>query len=113
MSKENIVELLIKIGIPSAIGVSIKLGMQAQKQRITICRVVLSFMIGSGSSYLVYPLIHKNASEDLVPLFIAMFYISSKTIAEYIIYKWNIDYFIGSIIEAFRQLLINLINPKK
>lgn len=112
LQKNDIIDLLVKIGIPSTIGISIKLGLQAQKQKITICRVILSFVIGCGSSYLVYPMINKIASDDMVALIIAMFAISSEKIAEYFIYKWNIDYFLGSILEAFRQVLVNLISKK-
>jgi hypothetical protein len=108
--REVFINLLIKVGLPAAIGISIKLAVQSKRERMSFIRVIMSFIIGIGCAYLAFPIIQKNATEDLVPLFIAMVSISSEKISEYFIYKWNIDYFLTSIIEAFRQVIIKLIS---
>ncbi len=110
--KDEFINVVIKVILPATIGISIKLAVQAQKQKITFLRIVLSFITGVGASYISYPIVINNSAKDYIPLLISVIAISSEKIAEYLIYKFNIDYFIGSIIEAFRKLLIDLISKK-
>ncbi|AIX11870.1 hypothetical protein [Flavobacterium phage FCOV-F14] len=110
--KDEFINIVIKVILPATIGISIKLAVQAQKQKITAFRIILSFITGIGASYIAYPIIINNSGRDYVPLFISVIAISSEKIAEYLIYKFNIDYFLGSLIEACRKMIIDLITKK-
>ena len=106
--KEEWINLLIKIGIPATIGVSIKLAVQSKKEQMSITRIILSFVIGIGCAYLAFPFLSHNTNEEYLPMFIAIVSISGEKIAEYVIYKWNIDYFLTSLFEAFRKMILKL-----
>lgn len=108
--KPDWISLFFKIFIPASIGISIKLAVQSKKEKMTPLKVILSYITGIGGAYLAYHVIKNNVDENLMPLTIAIVSISTEKIAEYLIYKWNIDYFLTSIIEAIRQFIIKLIS---
>ncbi len=95
----------VKIVVPAIVGISIKLAVQVKREQVTFLRVVLSFITGIGCAYFVYPFLTEN---DYMPLIIGIVSISGEKIMEFLIYKWNIDYFLTSLAEAFRQMVIKL-----
>lgn len=104
--KEYWVEInafFIKIIVPAIVGISIKLAVQVKKEKMTFLRVVLSFITGIGCAYFVYPFVEEN---KYTPLIIGVVSISGEKIMEFLIYKWNIDYFLTSLFEAIRQVII-------
>lgn len=110
--RQEWINFLIKVGIPATIGISIKLAVQSKRERMTLFRIVLSFVTGVGCAYLAYPMLLHNASENYLPMLIAVVSISGEKISEYVIYKWNLDYFLTSIIDAIRQMIIKIISNK-
>lgn len=106
---DQVYEFMCKIFFPAFSGVSIKLATMMSKEKITPLRAVLSYIVGIGVTYLVYPLVMEYSSENMQPMFIAIIAMSGEKISEFIIYKWNIDFFLTSIMDAFRDFLIKLI----
>ena len=109
INREQLISLFIKIGIPALIGISIKLAIESKNKKMTFFRVLLSFITGIGCAYLLYPLIEKNTDSEFIPLIIAIASISGEKIAEFVINKWNIDYFLGSIFETIRLGIIKFL----
>lgn len=108
MSKELWHELnvfFIKIFVPAVVGVSIKLATQVKKEKMTFLRVVISFVTGVGGAYFIYPFVDNN---EFLPLIIGIVSISAEKIMEFLIYKWNIDYFLTSLMEALRHMIIKI-----
>lgn len=101
-----------KIFIPAFIAISIKIATQVKKERMTFTRVVMSFIVGVGCAYFVYPFVNKEVENSYIPLIVAIVAISGEKIAEYIIYKWNVDLFIGVLINAFKDFLVKTISGK-
>lgn len=97
---------LIKILIPAVVGISIKLATQIKKEKMTFFRVILSFITGIGCAYFVYPFL---GDTKYMPLIIGIVSISGEKIMEFVIYKWNIDFFLTSLFEAIRQTIIKML----
>ena len=87
-----------KIFIPAFVGVSIKVAMQIKKERFNFSRVVLSFITGVGCAYYLYPFIDHEVTDKYMPLIVGIVAISGERIAEYLIYKFDVDLFLGSIL---------------
>lgn len=106
---DQLYEFFCKIFFPAFSGVSIKLATMMSKERITPLRAILSYVVGIGITYLSYPIVLEYSSENMTPMFIAIIAMSGEKISEFVIYKWNIDFFLTSILEAFREFLVKLI----
>lgn len=106
---EEVVEFFVKIFVPAAVAISIKVATQIKKERLTVSRVIQSFIAGVGCAYFVYPFV----SGRWTPLIVGIVAMSGEKIAEYIIYKWDVDKVIGSIFTAIVDTIINAISPKK
>jgi hypothetical protein len=91
------------------VAISIKIATQVKKEKITFMRVILSFIIGIGCAYFVFPFCENQVKAEFMPLLIGLVSISGEKISEYVIYKWNVDYFLTSIIDAVREVIIRLI----
>lgn len=96
----------VKIVIPAIVGISIKLATQVKRENMTFFRVILSFVTGIGCAYFVYPFLDDT---KYMPLIIGIVSISGEKIMEFLIYKWNIDYFLNSLLNAFKEFLIKII----
>lgn len=96
----------IKIVVPAVVGISIKLATQIKREEITFIRVVLSFITGIGCAYFIYPFLDES---KYMPLIIGVVSISGEKIMEFLIYKWNIDFFLTSLMNAFKEFLIKMI----
>ena len=94
-----------KVVVPTFIAISMKLATQANKERITITKVCMSFVVGIGCAYFVSPFANGNWSSIIIGV-VAM---SGEKIAEYIIYKWDVDRFLSAILD----IVIERIRPKK
>jgi len=88
---DQVYEFFCKIFFPAFSGVSIKLATMMSKERITPLRAILSYVVGIGITYLSYPIVLQYSSENMTPMFIAIIAMSGEKIAEFIIYKWDID----------------------
>lgn len=107
---EEVINFFYKIFIPSFIAISIKVATQIKKEQLTMTRVVLSFIIGIGCAYFVYPFVSKNIESAYLPLIVGVVSISGEKIAEYVIYKFNVDYFLQALVDAIREMIVKLIS---
>lgn len=99
---------LIKIAIPSIIGISIKIATQLKTETVTFTRVIISYVVGIGCAYFAFPFINTIEDKRMMSTIIGVVAISGEKIMEFLIYRWNIDYFLSSLMEAVRQLIIKL-----
>ena len=106
---EQVLNFFFKIFIPSFVAISIKIATQVKKEKITFMRVIMSFIIGIGCAYFVFPFADNTVKNEYVPLLVGMVSISGEKISEYVIYKWNIDFFLTSIIDAIREAIVKVI----
>lgn len=109
---ERILELFFKVLLPAAAGVSVKIAIKMQKEKMTVLGVVLSYVAGILLAWIVSPVITNAVSKDYVPMMIAVVAISGDKIAEYLIYKFNIDLFITVLLDHGRTFLIGLLTKK-
>lgn len=84
-----------------------------ERKKMTIKRAVISVISGVGLAWLSSGIIIRVVGIDYQPLMIAVIAITSEKIMEYLLYKLNIDMLLGSLIDAGRTFLINLITGKK
>jgi hypothetical protein len=106
---EQVLNFFFKIFIPSFVAISIKIATQVKKEKLTFMRVIMSFIIGIGCAYFIFPFADNHVKQEYIPLLVGMVSISGEKISEYIIYKWNIDFFLTSIIDAIREGIIKII----
>lgn len=102
-----------KIFVPAFIAISIKVATQIKEESMNFTKVILSFVIGIGCAYFIYPFVVYKIDESYVPLLVGVVAISGEKISEYIIYKWDIDKFLNAIFDGALNFVINLIKPKK
>jgi hypothetical protein len=54
----------------------------------------------------------ENQTESrYIPLLVGMVSISGEKIAEYIIYKWNVDNFVGVIFDSMLNAIVQIFKP--
>jgi hypothetical protein len=107
---EDIINFFYKIFIPSFVAISIKVATQVKKEKMTMTRVVLSFVIGIGCAYFVFPFVNKHIENAYLPLIVGVVSISGEKIAEYVIYKFNVDFFLQALVDAVREMIVKLIS---
>lgn len=107
---EQALKFFYKILIPSIIAISIKLAIEMKEEKVSLLRVVMSFVIGIGGAYFVFAFTEDNVQQKYVPLIVGAVSISSEKIAKFLIYKLNIDLLLKSIIEALKDALIKFIS---
>jgi hypothetical protein len=105
---EQILNFFFKIFIPSFVAISIKIATQVKREKLTFLRVVMSFIIGVGCAYFIYPFAENSLSEEYLPLIVGVVSISGEKISEFIIYKWKIDDFLTSLLDLTIQYLTKI-----
>ena len=100
---EEVKNLFIKVLIPALIGVSIRLAITSKKQTMSVFNIIASVVVGCGVAWLFSGIIMDNFSEQFQPLIIALMAISGEKIATWVIYKWNVDKLIDSLIDWYRK----------
>lgn len=88
---EKFLDIFFKILLPALVGVSIKIAIKMQKEKITFLGVILSYVIGIGAAWLTAPLILNSVSTYYAPMIIAVVAITGDKMGEFFIYKWNVD----------------------
>lgn len=106
---QELTTFFFKIFIPAFIAISIKIATQIKKEKMNLTRVIISFVVGIGCAYFVYPFVQDKIDENFIPLLVGVVAMSGEKISEYIIYKWDIDKLLG----AFIDLAYNFLKPKK
>lgn len=108
---EELYNFFFKICIPASIAISIKLATQVKKEKMTFTKVVLSFVVGIGCAYFVYPFVENQTESKYIPLLVGVVSISGEKIAEYIIYKWNVDNFLSVIFDSVLNAIVQIFKP--
>ena len=99
---EELSTFFFKIFIPAFIAISVKVATQIKQEKMNFSRILISFVAGIGCAYFVFPFVEGKWT----PLIIGVVAMSGEKIAEFIIYKWDVD-------KVLRNLLSNWISKKQ
>lgn len=103
---EEAAAFFFKILLPPIVGISIKIAIKMEKERLTIKRIIIAFIVGVGVTWLCSPVVVDAVSEKYSAMILGVIAISSDKIAEYFMYKFNVDGMISTLIS-------NLIKKKE
>lgn len=99
--------------LPTAlIAVSISTALKMKKERVTIMNVITSFIIGVGVAWIFSAFIYDIKNEKFHTPLIAIIAISGEKIAEYFIYKWDVEGFMKQAVNACQDFFLNLIKKQ-
>ena len=99
---EQLSTFFFKIFIPAFIAISVKVATQIKQEKMNFSRILISFVAGIGCAYFVFPFVEGKWT----PLIVGVVAMSGEKIAEFIIYKWDVD-------KVIRSLLSNWIGKNK
>ena len=99
---EELSTFFFKIFIPAFIAISVKVATQIKQEKMNFSRILISFVAGIGCAYFVFPFVEGKWT----PLIVGVVAMSGEKIAEFIIYKWDVD-------KVLRNLLSNWIGKNK
>jgi len=91
---KELTHFFFKIFIPAFIGISVKVAIQIKREQMNFSRVVISFIVGIGCAYFIFPFVEGKWT----PLIVGVVAMSGEKIAEFIIYKWDVDNFLKNLI---------------
>lgn len=103
---ERALEVFFKILLPALVGVSIKVAIKMQREKITYIGVFLSYIIGIGSAWLASPLIIGAVNKEYVPMMIAIVAITGEKVGEWIIYKFNVDNIMNVLLSQLQSFVV-------
>lgn len=99
----EIKNLVVKILIPAIVGVGINIAVTSRKKTMSVFNIITSLIVGVGVAWLMSGVVLNNVSEVWQPPVIALLAISGEKIANWVIYKWNVDKIIESLIDWYRK----------
>lgn len=110
----DFVQFFCKVIIPAIIGVGMKIAIEMKKDRtkVSFTNVCLSMFVGVGGAYISSGLIQQEFSTQYQSIAIAFVAIISDKVAEYVIYKWNIDVFLTALFDGLFDFVSNLFKRK-
>jgi hypothetical protein len=82
---EEMKALFVKILVPAFVTISVRLAVLVNKQKMTLTKVIASYVIGMGSAFLLGDWILQNFSADTQRWMIALVAISGDKIGLYLI----------------------------
>ena len=104
-------ELFIKILFPAfltvAIGVAIE--MKNNKSKVTALNASLSLLIGVGTAYLFSGVILENCKGGMIILCASLVTSFAEKIAKFLMYKFDVDLFLKTILELLLEKIKNLL----
>jgi len=95
----------LKIFLPAFVAITIKIATQMKYEKFKFSKILISFISGISCAYFTYPFIGHDVPEKYVPLFVGMVAMSGEKIAEYILYKLDL--------ETFFDIIVNFLKGKK
>lgn len=107
---DELYKFLLKILVPSIIAITIKIATQVKREKMSFGRILISFIVGIGCAYFVFPFIDEGRWTPLIVGVVAM---SGEKISEYLIYKWDIDKALSMILKGLLNFIVNFLTPKK
>lgn len=96
---DELYKFFVKILAPAVIAISIKIATQIKNEKMTFSRIVISFVVGIGCAYFIFPFVENNIENKYIPLLVGVVAMSGEKISEYIIYKWDVDILITSFLD--------------
>lgn len=113
-ANNEVSQLILKIIIPAILGVGIKLAveMKKNKTKISLFNVCSSMFVGIGGAYISSGLIQKELPLEYQSIAIAFIAIITDKVAEYAIYKMEIDLFLTSLTNGIFDLISNTFKRK-
>lgn len=99
-------ELIVKILIPSLIGISIKLALKIREGRLSFFNACTSVVIGIGFAYLFGGIVLSYFSERWAPAIIAAITMTGEKIAYWVIYRFDFDVIGDAFIERLKNWII-------
>lgn len=114
LTDSDFFQFFVKILIPAFFGVGIKIAieMKKDKTKVSLFNVCLSMFVGVGGAYVFSGLVQSTFGIDYQPIVIAFLAIITDKIAEYIIYKWNIDLFLSAVFDGLFDYIGNVFKKK-
>lgn len=105
--------ILLSKFLPTALlAVSISTALKMKKEKVTIMNVLTSFIIGVGVAWFFSSFIYDIKDHRWHSPLIAVVAISGEKIAEYFIYKWDIESFMKQVTNAVQEMIIKIISKK-
>jgi len=107
-------QFFVKIIIPAVLGVGMKIAieMKKDKTKISFTNIALSMFVGVAGAYICSGLIQSEFEKDKQSMVIAFVAIISDKIAEYLIYKFNIDGFLTAFFNGIFDMISNTFKRK-
>lgn len=110
---DEFIPFFFKVILPSIMGVSIQVATRIKREKMSYFNIFLSYVVGISLCCLCYPVVEDSVGQRWVAFIVGIIAITGNNIAEFVIYKLNIDLFLASLFEAFRQSLLNMLNKKQ
>jgi len=100
---------LLPMAVSASVAVTLRLIMEAKKNKITKIDIFLSYVSAVGISYIFYPAIVEYSKPEFIPLSIGLVVLSGNQIVNYVVYKLKISLFLGLFFEwAYNKLKLIL-----
>lgn len=114
LTDSDFFQFFVKILIPAIFGVGIKIAieMKKDKTKVSFFNVCVSMFVGVAGAYICSGLVQSSFSREYQPIVIAFIAIITDKIAEYVIYKWNIDLFLSAVFDGLFDFLSNTFKRK-
>lgn len=114
LTETDCFQFLVKILIPAIFGVGIKIAIEMKKDRtkVSFFNVCVSMFIGVAGAYIFSSAVQKNFGEAYQSVIIAFIAIITDKIAEYVIYKWNVDIFLSALFDGLFDMISNTFKRK-
>jgi Na+-transporting NADH:ubiquinone oxidoreductase subunit NqrD len=106
----DLYQFITKVLIPAFVGISLKLAVQMKRTKLSFLNVSLSFVTGISAAWMFNSLIKLYVPSDYQAVSIAIIAISGEKIGEFLVYKFRVDDFLAAILDAFKQVIIKMIN---
>lgn len=95
--RQDIIDFFVKIIIPAIAGITIKLSVMMEKEKLTFLKVFISLIIGIGFVYLLQQPVKNLIPEHYQPLMFGLIAMSGETLGRFITKLYSIDIVISSI----------------
>lgn len=76
-----------------------------QKEKVSVVRILLAYVIGIGMAWLSSPVIFSAVGKEWAPMILAIVAITGDKLGEYFIYKMNVDGLLTALFEYFLKNL--------
>lgn len=114
LTDSDFFQFFVKILIPAIFGVGIKIAieMKKDKTKVSFFNVCLSMFVGVAGAYISSGLVQSSFGINYQPIVIAFIAIITDKIAEYVIYKWNVDLFLSAVFDGLFDYISNIFKRK-